>query len=84
MVQQAQPAALIRRLSQELGVSPQELEERARQSRLGYAAQVAALQDGCGCRACRLLRQSLDGLVDEAMKEIATPPPPVLAVPVEG
>jgi len=84
MVQRAQPAAILQRLSQELGINPQELEERARQSRLAQAAQVAALQDGCNCRACKLMRQSLDRLVDDAMNEIAPPPAPVQVVPVEG
>jgi hypothetical protein len=74
MVQQAQPAALLHTLLRESGLSQQDLEQRARQSKLGYAAQVAALQDGCDCRACRLLRQTVDSLVDEAMKEIAPPP----------
>ena len=73
MVQQAQPDQLLRALSSQLGVNPQDLEERARQSKLAYAAQVAAIQDGCTCRACQLLRRTVDGLVDDAMKEITRP-----------
>ena len=74
MVQQAQPAALLQRLSQELGLDKQEFEARARQSKLGYAAQIAAVRSGCNCEACRLLRATVDGLVDEAMREV--PPVP--------
>ena len=85
MVHQAQPDQLLRALSSQLGVNPQELEERARQSRLGYAATMAAIHDGCACDACRLLRAAADKVVTDALKEIT--PPPVgapLAAPIEG
>ena len=83
MVHQAQPDQILRALSSQLGVSPAELETRARQSKLGYAATMAAIQDGCTCRACRLLRRTCDGLVEDAMKEIAPPPAPVQAMAVQ-
>ena len=82
MVHPAQPDQLLRRLSQELGVNPQELQERARQSKLGYAATMAAVRSNCGCDACRLLRRSVDALVDEAMQEITPPAAVVPAGPV--
>lgn len=84
MVQQAQPDQLLRALSSQLGVNPQELETRARQSRLGYAATMAAVRSNCGCDACKLLRQTVDSLVEDAMKEITPPPRSVQAEPVEG
>jgi len=84
MVHPAQPDQLLRRLSQEIGVNPQELQERARQSKLGQAATMAAIQDGCDCRACLLLRGTVNTLMAEAMREIAPPPAPAPAPVVEG
>ena len=83
MVNQAQPDQLLRALSSQLGVSPAELETRARQSKLGYAATMAAVRSNCGCQACQLLRQTVDSLVEDAMKEIAPPPAAVQAVAVQ-
>ena len=84
MVHPAQPDQLLRRLSQELGVNPQELQERARQSKLGYAATMAAVRSGCNCDACQLLRRSVDSLVEDAMKEITPPAPPAPVQALEG
>ena len=75
MVHQAQPDQLLRALGSQLGVNQQELEAGARQSRLRYAATMAAIHDGCGCDACRLLRAAADKVVTDALKEIAPPAP---------
>jgi hypothetical protein len=82
MVQQGQPDQLLRVLSSQLGVSPQDLEDRARQSRLGYAATMSAVQGRCNCDACRLLRAAAGKLVQDALKEaiplaVSAPPEPV-------
>jgi len=84
MVQQAQPEALLRALSSQLGVNPQELEARARQQRFTYAATMAAVQSGCTCDACKLLRETVGNVVDDALKELPPAAKPVQAVPVEG
>jgi hypothetical protein len=69
MVNQAQPQALLRALSQQMGLSPQEIEGRAHDAKVGLAATMAALQDGCDCRACKLLRTTSNKLIDDAMTE---------------
>lgn len=81
---QAQPDQILRVLSSQLGVSPQDLEERARQSRLSLAATMAALQDRCSCNACQLLRQTAGKLVQDALKEVTPPPPAAATQPIEA
>jgi hypothetical protein len=70
MVQPAQLGPLVQALSSQLGISPQDLEERGRQSRLTMAATVAAARSNCDCEACRLLRQFSDKLVGDALREV--------------
>jgi len=45
---------------------------------------MAAIQDGCNCRACRFLRGTVDGLMEEAMQEITPPAVAAPVPPVEG
>jgi hypothetical protein len=71
MVQQAQLGPLVQALSSQLGINPQELEERGRQSRLTMAATVAAARSNCACDACQLLRQFSDKLVSDALHEVS-------------
>ncbi len=80
MVNQAQPAALLRALSSQLGVSPEELKEQGRQSRLTLAATIAATGSNCQCDPCRLLRQHSAKIVRDAIQEIS---PPAVAAPLE-
>ena len=39
-------------------LSPEQ-ELKARQSRLSFSATIAAVKSGCGCEACRLLREAV-------------------------
>ena len=39
-----------------------------RQSQLMIGAVMAALRDGCDCRACRLLRRLSDSLIDALLE----------------
>lgn len=84
MVQQAQLGPLLQALSNQLGVSPEDMEERVRQSRLSLAATMAAVQDRCPCNACQLLRQAAGKIVQDALKEIVPPTPAIPAESVEG
>ena len=84
MVHPAQPEALLQALSNQLGVKPQELEARARQQRFTYAATMAAVSSVCSCDACKLLRETVGNVVEDALKELPRPAAPVQAVPIEG
>ena len=61
-------------LGQALGAGPadnSELEARAKQGRLTFAATVGALRNGCTCEPCVLLRQAVDLLLADTKKEAA-------------
>ena len=71
MVNQAQLGPLLQTLLREQGVDPQEVQSRGRQGKLGFAASIIALRNGCNCEPCQILRRSMDGLLEDARKEIA-------------
>ena len=70
MVNQQQLGPLLQSLGSQLGVNPEELQERGRQSRLTMAATMAAARSTCQCETCRLLRQFADKLVGDALREV--------------
>jgi hypothetical protein len=45
------------------------METRAKQGRLSFAATMFAVKAGCDCGACKLLRQAMDEVTNEAFKE---------------
>lgn len=42
-----------------------EFDERVRQAKLTFKATIKAMQSGCECESCGLLRQALDVMMEE-------------------
>lgn len=47
-----------------------DLEGRARQSRLTFAATIEAMKSGCTCQPCQWLRQAVDMLLEDVRTEV--------------
>lgn len=76
MVNPALANQLLQQLAGQVPVSSDDLEARARQGRLTFAATIAASRSDCQCEPCQLLRKALDGLLADARKDIAIDSPP--------
>jgi len=46
-------------------------EQVPRQSQLFFAAIMAALHDGCGCRACNILKKIANAMIDNLVEGVA-------------
>ena len=52
-----------------------DLESRAQQGRLSFAATMYAIKSGCDCGACQLLRKATDALTADTFKEVGIDAP---------
>ena len=66
MPSKSSSAAGIDRLLAAATASPSDLEDRARQSQVTFAATAFAMRGGCDCKACVYLRQAVDLLLATA------------------
>ncbi len=46
-----------------------DLEARAQQGQLSFAASIFAMKSGCACGACQLLRRAMDAMTGDTLKE---------------
>lgn len=71
MMDPNQAQALVRQLMASGQPDMADLESRARQGRLSFAATISAMRSNCQCEACGFLRQAIDVLLADAKKEVS-------------
>jgi hypothetical protein len=70
MVTPELPPGLLATAGQIAGQGQAQRDVQTKHSRLAFAATVSAMQGGCNCQACKLLRAGISALLEEVAKEV--------------